>query len=235
MKKFIFFVSLFAILLTCATLAVHAEEVAVEATGEVIVTELPDAELPDAELPSDDITEEELPEEVTVIADEVKELILSHANEIISAITLAVSVVLAWLYKKGVLPNIINGFNGISKVLTTFKDSMTGIVAENKKDVNAAVVELKAVMNKFADMKESYDHLQGLYEGQEQEKAKLESKIKRSDDINLLIATMLKEVFINTNAPQYMKDNFNTYYAKMLAVIGAEPEVKAVSDDEKVA
>ena len=217
MKRFLIFITLFALLLTCATLAINAEELALE-----------EGYYEEYEASEEDT---KLPEEVTVIADEVKELILSHANEIISAITLAVSVVLAWLYKKGVLPNIINGFNGISKVLTTFKDSMTGIVAENKNDVNAAVAQLKAVMKDFNDMKESYDNLQQLYAGQEQEKAKLEAKVKRSDEINLLTCKMIKELFVNTNVPQYIKDNVNTYYANMIALINQNEE-KTVTTNE---
>ena len=217
MKRFLIFITLFALLLTCATLAINAEEIALE-----------EGYYEEYEAPSDVSTSEK---DIAVIAEAVKEWIFAHLTEIGSGLTLLVSGVLAWLYKKGVLPNIVNGFNGISKVLTAFKDKMLEQVAQNRSDVNKAVGELNKAINIIAEMKESYDNLQQLYAGQEQEKTKLEAKVKRSDDINLLTCKMIKELFVNTNVPQYIKDDVNTYYANTIALINQNEE-KTVTTNE---
>ncbi len=210
MKKFLIFITLVAILLACATLAVNAEEVVAEETIEVTL----------------DDTVEETP----ITAEMVKDFILTNLDKICSAMSFALCAVLAWLYKKGFLPYLSNGLKQLGGALSATKDGLTKVVDANREDVKMAVEVIDKRMDEVKDAVDKIDELQKLYEAQEQEKAKLEAKIKRSDEINLLTCQMIKEIFVNTNIPQYLKDNVNTYYAEAIAHIDALE--KAVTDNE---
>lgn len=204
MKKILIFITLLAILATCACLAVNAEE--------IVETEA--------------VVEAEAP----ISAEMVKDFILTNLDKICSAISVALCAVLAWLYKKGFLPYLSNGLKQLGGTLTATKDGLTKVVDENRADVNKAVEAFDKGVNAINDMAEKFAELQRLYEAQEAEKAKLDAKVARSDEINLLMCNMLKEVFVNTNLPQYIKDNVNTTYEAMIAKIGALE--KAVTSDE---
>ena len=212
MKKFLIFITLVAILLACATLAVNAEEVVAEETVEV--------------------TLDEAVEEAPITAEMVKDFILTNLDKICSAMSFALCAVLAWLYKKGFLPYLSNGLKQLGGALSATKDGLTKVVDANREDVAKAVEAFDKGVNAINDMAVKFEELQKLYEAQEQEKAKLEAKVKRSDEINLLTCQMIKEIFVNTNIPQYLKDSVNTYYAEAIAHIDALE--KAVTRDENV-
>ena len=204
MKKILIFITLLAILATCACLAVNAEE--------IVETEA--------------IVEAEAP----ISAEMVKDFIIANLDKICSAVTFVLCAVLTWLYKKGFLPYLANGLKQLGGTLNATKDGLTKVVDENRADVKKAVEAFDNGVNAINDMAEKFAELQKLYEAQEAEKAKLEAKVQRSDEITLLFCRMLREVFINTNLPQYVKEEFTATYKEAIARIDLLAE--EVTDDE---
>ena len=210
MKKILIFITLLAILATCATLALNAEEI----LGEFETVE--------------EVAEEVI--ESPISAEMIKGFILTNLDKICSAISVALCAVLAWLYKKGFLPVLANGFKQFSNKINETKDGLTKVVDENRADITKAVEAFDNGVNAINDMAEKFTELQKLYEAQEANNAKLEAKVQRSDEILLLLCNAVRETFNGTKLPQYQKDNFNTVYASAMEHIKTLGE--AVSNDE---
>ena len=206
MKKILIFITLFVLLFTCATLATNAEGVV------------------------DDVVTEEAP----ITAEMVKDFILSNLDKICSAIAALIGIVLTWTYKKGLYPFISNVFKQLGNALSATKDGLTKVVDENRKDMLEGVGVINRMAEKFTEMSDKFAELQKLYEAQEANNAKLEAKVKRSDEINLLLCDMIKNIFVNTNMAQYLKDEMNTTYAECISRIKAL-EAEAVTNNENVA
>ena len=206
MKKILIFITLFVLLFTCATLAINAEGVV------------------------DDVVTEEAP----ITAEMVKDFVLLHLDKICSTIAAIICFVLAWVYKKGLYPFISNVFKQLGNTLSATKDGLTKVVDENRKDMLKGVEVINSMAEKFTAMSDNFTELQKLYKAQEDNNAKLEAIVKRSDEINLLLCDMIKNIFVNTNMAQYLKDEMNTTYAECISRIKAL-EAEAVTNNENVA
>ena len=215
MKKIIVFVTLLAIMLTCATLAINAEDV---------------DEYEDFYSASDVDAVDEAP----ITAEMVKDFIIENLDKICASIAAITSFVLAFIYKKGLFPFISKIFNQLGNALSATKDGLTKVVDENRKDILKGVGVINVMAEKFSDMSDKFAELQKLYEAQKANNAKLEAKVKRSDEINLLLCDMIKNIFVNTNMAQYLKDEMNTTYAECISRIKAL-EAEAVTNNENVA
>lgn len=219
MKKFLIFITLFALLLACATLAVNAEEIVTEDEAVVTTAVIPD-------------TNEGETEGEALVSEAVKAFVNKYLAEIASIATFIISAILAFLYKKGFLPIMSAGLAKIVEVINSFKGNMEDRAASLDEDAKAVIEMGKLVADECKEMKDSVDNLQKLYEANEAEKKALEAKIARSDARDMLTCKMLYEFLMCTNAPQYMKDKVATYYADTKAAI---EDGEAVTSNEDVA
>ena len=217
MKKFLIFITLLALLLACATLAINAEEIVTE--DEAVVTT--------AVIPDTNETEGE-----ALVSEAVKAFVNKYLAEIASIATFIISAILAFLYKKGFLPIMSAGLAKIVEIINVFKGNMEDRAASLDEDAKAVIEMGKLVADKCTEMKDSVENLQKLYETSEAEKKALEAKIARSDARDMLTCEMLYEFLMCTNAPQYMKDKVATFYADTKAAI---KNGEAVTSDEDIA
>ena len=217
MKKLLIFITLWALLLACATLAVNAEEIVTE--GEAVVTT--------AVIPDTNETEGE-----ALVSEAVKAFVNKYLAEIASIATVILSTILAFLYKKGLMPIISTGFSRLVEILNIFKGTIEDRVASFGDEAKPVIEQMNKVIDECTKMKDSFDNLQKLYEASEAEKKALEAKIARSDARDMLTCEMLYEFLMCTNAPQYMKDKVATFYADTKAAI---EDGEAVTSDEDAA
>ena len=217
MKKFLIFITLLALLLACATLAVNAEEIVTE--DEAVVTT--------AVIPDTNETEGE-----ALVSEAVKAFVNKYLAEIASIATFIISTILVFFNKKGLMPIISAGFAKLVEILNIFKGNIEERVASFGNEVKPVIEQMNKVIDECTKMKNSFDNLQKLYEASEAEKKALEAKIARSDARDMLTCEMLYDFLMCTNAPQYMKDKFATYYTNTKAAI---ENGEAVTSDEDVA
>jgi hypothetical protein len=219
MKKLLIFITLLALLLACATLAVNAEEIVTEDEAVVTTAVIPD-------------TNEGETEGEAFISEAVKTFVNEHLSEIASIATVILSTILAFLYKKGLMPIISTGFSRLVEMLNIFKGNIEDRVASFGEEAKPVIEQMNKVIDECSKMKNSFDNLQKLYEASEAEKKALEAKIARSDARDMLTCEMLYELMMCTSVPQYMKDKIATYYADTKAAI---EDGEAVTSDEDIA
>lgn len=219
MKKLLIFITLLALLLACATLAVNAEEIVTEDEAVVTTAVIPD-------------TNEGETEGEALVSEAVKAFVNKYLAEIASIATVILSTILAFLYKKGLMPIISTGFSRLVEMLNIFKGNIEDRVASFGEEAKPVIEQMNKVIDECTKMKNSFDNLQKLYEASEAEKKALEAKIAKSDARDMLTCKMLYEFLMCTNAPQYMKDKVATYYADTKAAI---EDGEAVTSNEDVA
>jgi hypothetical protein len=219
MKRFLIFITLFALLLACATLAVNAEEIVSEDEAVVTTAVILD-------------TNEGETEGEALVSEAVKAFVNEHLSEIASIATVILSTILAFLYKKGLMPIISTGFSRLVEMLNIFKGNIEDRVASFGEEAKPVIEQMNKVIDECSKMKDSFDNLQKLYEASEAEKKSLEAKIAKSDARDMLTCEMLYQLLMCTNVTQYMKDKIATYYADTKAAI---EDGEAVTSDEDVA
>ncbi len=233
MKKILIFISIMAVLITCAALSINAEEVSI--TDETVVTTVAtfaeDIEAPDtpAELPN---TDTEAAEDEIIISEAVKQFVDEHLAEIASILTVILSAVLTFMYKKGLLPVISAGFSKLVEMLNTFKGNIEDRVASFGEDTKPVIAQMNKAIDECTKMKESFDEIQKIFAAQEEQKKTLEDKIAESNARDILTCELLCQLLMCTNVPQYMKDKIATYYEQTKATI---EKGEAVTSDEDVA
>lgn len=213
MKKIIIFISILAVLMACAVLSINAEEVS-EVTDEAIVTTTQD-------------TGSQVP-----ISEIAKEFVDKYLAEIASIAGFIVTIILTFLYKKGLIPVVSKGFAKLAEILNLFKGNMEDSISAFGDEAKPFIERMEKTVERFNEMEKEFNNITELLKIEREEKKMLEDKIARSDERDMLTCDMLCQILMCTNAPQYIKDKVATYYETTKATINGG---KAVSDNEDVA
>ena len=216
MKKFV--IALFAvILLLClCSLSVHAEQF-----GEQSVIAADGAgTLP---LPDEEILDEPF-------SQANKNIISEHFGEIGTGISIILLGVLTVLYKKGMLPTLIKGFTKLTEILNLFRGNVEDKISEFGEGTKIVSEKMEKAVLACEQMKSQFENLQKLYEQGEARQKLLEAEIEADKKTNMLACSMLYELMMCTNVPQYMKDKIASYYEEEKKVIKG---IEAVTEDEE--
>ena len=168
---------------------------------------------------------EEVSEDVSEVIEEnifstVYDEIALHASEILCAMTFAGSLILAFAYKKGLMPLVKGSLLSIGNAITKIKDDTTENAEKNAKlgesleiGLENAKITLDALAEKISDLDLTL-----------KEKLEYEDKAKREKEEFKLILTsqidMLYDIFMTSALPQYQKDAVGERVAKMKGAIG---------------
>ena len=168
---------------------------------------------------------EEVTEEATEIAEDnifsaVYGEIANYASEILCAMTFAGSLILAFAYKKGLMPLVKGSLLSIGNAITKIKDDTTENAEKNAKlgesleiGLENAKITLDALAEKISDLDLTL-----------KEKLEYEDEAKREKEEFKLILTsqidMLYDIFMTSALPQYQKDAVGERVAKMKGAIG---------------
>lgn len=221
MKKLIIFISILAVLMACAVLSINAEEVA-EVTDKAIVTTV----APENVVPTEDTDSQVLISEIA------KEFVDKYLAEIASIAGFIVTIILTFLYKKGLLPVVSNGFAKLAEILNLFKGNMEDRISAFGDEAKPIIEQMNKTIERCTEMEKKFNEISELLKIEQEEKKMLEDKIARSDERDMLTCELLCQILMCANVPQYMKDKVATYYETTKATINGG---KAVSDNEDVA
>ena len=150
--------------------------------------------------------------------------VASHASEILCAMTFAGSLILAFAYKKGLMPLVKGSLLSIANAISKIKDDTTENAERNAKIGESLEMELentKATLNTLTDKISELDLML-------MEKLECEDDAKREkEEFKLIISSqidMLYDIFMASALPQYQKDAVGERIAKMKGVISENAE-----------
>ena len=126
----------------------------------------------------------------------------TYATEIISALTLIASLILAYAYKSGLTPMITNALSNLGKLLAGMRDS----VSENEKASKEITEALEA---RLAMAEETVDRLTaGIEAVSTSIRAEEDSTAEKKKLGEILTAQidMMYELFISSALPEYQKE-----------------------------
>ncbi len=145
--------------------------------------------------------------------------IIKHSDKILSALAFCASLILAFMYRKGLLPMVRSALNKISSAVSALSE---------KNEESAALFKASE-----ARLAETESYLTALTEKLGELEASLKESERRAGecDLKTLMLTqidMLYELFMSSSIPLYQKEAVGSHIASMKKAIGA-----SVTDDEK--
>lgn len=220
MKKYIIAIIAVILLLTLCTYTVYAEE-PLATEGEIV----------EQSTPIDTVTEDAPLGESIPFSERVMQIAETYLSEIVSTLTLIGTLILGFLYKKGLLPTISTAFGKFSEYIKGMKENTEKQIGEFNNAVAPVLERVPNIIECCEDMKKSFDNMSEQLKKSEAEKEQLAVALNASREANMLTAKLLSEVFACTNAPQYMKDKFVAYYEETKKQI--EAPLKVVTPNDK--
>ena len=220
MKKYIIAIIAVILLLCLCTYTVYAEE-PLTTEGEIV----------EQTSSVDTAAEDELAAEKVPFSEQIIEYIKPYLAEIVSALTFLGTIILAFLYKKGLLPTISAVFAKICDYISGLKSNIEKQIGEFNTAAAPVFEQMQKVIDYSAEMKKAFEEMSERLDKSEEEKEQLTIALNASREANMLTAKLLSEVFTCTNLPQYMKDKLVAYYEESKKLI--EAPLKAVDMNDK--
>ena len=152
------------------------------------------------------------------------EEISSYASEILCALTLAASLILAFAYKKGLLPLVQGALVSIGNAVTKIKDSTE--VSEQKasrleENLESGIQGAKAALDKVIERIASFEQtISAKLLNEEQ----IKEEYKKLGFVVGAQIDMLYDIFMTSSLPQYQKDAVNKRISEMKEVIALEKD-----------
>lgn len=168
--------------------------------------------------------EEETPESTEIteenIFSTIYEEISEYASEILCALTFAGSLILAFAYKRGLLPLVKNSLLSIGNAVSKIKEDASENAEKGSKlgqSIESSLDGAKTTLDALAQKVSELDLML-------KEKLKSEDYTERQKEEFKLILTsqidMLYDIFMASALPQYQKDAVGEKVAKMKGAIG---------------
>lgn len=154
------------------------------------------------------------------------EEISSYASEILCALTLAASLILAFAYKKGLLPLVQGALVSIGNAVTKIKDSTE--VSEQKasrleENLENGIQGAKAALDKVIERIASFEQtISAKLINEEQ----IKEEYKKLGFVVGAQIDMLYDIFMTSALPQYQKDAVGERIAKMREAMAKDDEDK---------
>lgn len=150
----------------------------------------------------------------------VYEEISKYASEILCALTFAGSMILAFAYKKGLLPLVKGSLLSIGNAVSKIKEEAAENAEKGSKlgeDIGNRLDGAKTTLDALAEKVSDLDLIL-------KEKLKSEDDLEREkEELKLIITSqidMLYDIFMASALPQYQKDAVGEKIAKMKGAIG---------------
>ncbi len=230
MKRFIVVCLLAATLFTLMAVGVFASEEVPPVT--VTADNIPTAdssedfsETPPAADPLPDsvpaVSDEEEPENTTSrsFGETVNYIWDTYAGEIFSALTLISSLVLAYFYKRGLVPTIWNGLNTISRTTEAATDAAKGIAESTDGKLSEFIQTaaplldtIRTASRETASMAESVLALETRLAATDGEREKMKAMMAG-------VADLLYGVFTAANLPTYAKEQLGQRYNALTCLL----------------
>ena len=193
MKK-LFCLVLVCVLLCCFGIAVSAEE----AEEQVVIEE----------------------DQTGTWGEQILSLIETHMAELFSALTLVGSMVLAYSYKKGLVPTLWGGLSSIAQTAEKTSERTRELAEMAEGSISSMTQAATPIFEKIEEMCKGADQLA-------EQARQLEVRVREAEDDRALVKTlmagvadMLYGVFSSANLPQYAKEQIGQRYTAICSALG---------------
>ena len=207
MKKIIFTILTVAALTLCLSVTAFASEAGAEVEESATVT--------DSTASAEQATDvEAAPEQEAAPANpfaEVFDAVLVHADKILSALAFIGSLILAFTYKKGLLPSLSRILGSIGASVKEVSEKAGSSAASNESALTEISSRVGEIGSLFERMSERVDTLSRALE---QEKADAQSNAAIQTVMTAQV-DMLYDIFMTSSLPQYAKDAVGERIAEM--------------------
>ena len=144
-------------------------------------------------------------------AAELYGLIIDNSDKIFSALAFLSSLVLAFLYKNGMIPIISTGLSAIKKSTDSFENTASDALTKTEETLSFLTDKFASCVNAVEAISAYVDELSIKLESLKEEKKSTE--VFRT--VMLSQIDMLYEIFMNSALPQYSKDALGEKIADM--------------------
>jgi len=144
-------------------------------------------------------------------AAELYGLILDNSDKIFSALAFFSSLVLAFLYKKGMIPIINTGLSAIKKSTDSFENTASDALTKTEETLSFLTDKFASCVNAVEGISAYVDELTARLDGIKEEK----NSIEVFKTVMLSQIDMLYEIFMNSALPQYSKEALGEKIADM--------------------
>ena len=213
MKKLFLTVLLALFLCGALTLPTFAEEEQIPAPTEEIM-------MPEAEEMAD-----------STLSGAVLMFLEQNGNDICQYLSLGLSVLLAWLFKKGLLPSLSGGVSHISK---TLEGGLSALTEEGKQLAKTTEANLQtfveAVTPALELLSQGAEHLQSTEDALKEMNNELTNAKQDRLRANTVLAAQMElfyQFFMAVNLPQYQKEQLGERYVQLMRLVEAEHEADA--------
>lgn len=139
------------------------------------------------------------------------ETVSSYSSELLSALAFIGSIILAFCYKKGLMPLVENTLSAIAKAVGGIREKAEATESKSRELCDTLTKRLEAAEGVIAQLGEAITNTSktlDAYESAEGERASM--KIVLSAQID-----MLYDIFMTSSLPQYQKDAVGERISKM--------------------
>lgn len=147
--------------------------------------------------------------------EEVYNLLMSHISEILSLAAFLGSLVIAVLYKSGLMPLVEKGLSAISKTAQKIKETTELGEGKRQEDYAALKGSVTSLEEKLTGLKDTIAEYSDRLEAKES----AEKREHRMEALTEGVLDLLYEIFMTSALPEYEKARVGEKVAKMKEVI----------------
>ncbi len=148
-----------------------------------------------------------------------------YASEIFSALTLITSLLLAYFYKRGLVPVLLNGLDRMHRAGVTAQDAAQSLIDHTDENLSAFIARAEPLL---AGMETATTTVATLSDYVRTLETRLEAG---EDDRTLMtevmrgVADMLYGVFTSANLPAYAKEQIGERYRAITTALGSAGDI----------
>ncbi len=180
-------------------------------------TSSPDIQTPPAELPpspeeSDEDAGRTFGETINYIWD-------TYAGEIFSVLTLITSLVLAYFYKRGLVPIVWNGLDRINRAGAEATEAAKALAASTDERLSAFFTRAEPILSEIGTAAATATELAAYVKILETRVEENESERAKMEALMAGVADMLYGVFTSANLPAYAKEQIGARYHAITSLL----------------
>lgn len=159
------------------------------------------------------------------VSSEIMGFFSSHIGEVFCALTMLSSLVVAFLYKKGLLPAVASALGRINGTTASAVEKL-GIFAESTDESIANMsLEVRQALKTVNEFIARAEKTAKANEDMAKELDALSSESEKMKKITAAQCDMIYTAFMSSGLPQYQKDNIGETYRKIKAASGESSEL----------
>ena len=152
------------------------------------------------------------------IFEEIYNTLLENSDKIFSVLAFIASAIIAFLYKKNLMPTVKNSIGSITSALSNFSEESSKKIANASELINGVNKRLLETESLLSNLTDNLQELEAALRDKSADTSRLEA-------INKVITAevdMLYEIFMTSSLPQYKKEEVGERIASMKKELASE-------------